>query len=160
MDFTSRINSISGINWSCDWLYGSSSRRKWFGKSFGFVITFEVSYFVPIIQQLNNYYSCNRFIIDALTGQDVSRKLYAVSDIANMSAQREKEMNPKGVPDRKTHRVLDFRRTASVDAIHTGGKGHVRSGQWIRDANLKHFQTGDQSFLLLCLPLCRDKVIT
>ena len=39
-------------------------------------------------------------------------------------------------------RVLNFRKTVSMDAIHTGGKGHVRSDPWIKDANLKQFQNG------------------
>ena len=46
-------------------------------------------------------------------------------------------------------RVLNFRKTASMDAIHTGSKGHVRSDPWIKDANLKQFQNG-KVFLKLC----------
>ena len=45
-------------------------------------------------------------------------------------------------PGRKNLRTLDFRRTVSVDAIHTGGKGNVRSQDWIHHADLRQFQTG------------------
>ena len=71
-----------------------------------------------------------RFILDSLVGQDVANKLYAVSDIVNMSTanQRENQSSQnqkygiKSFSELKQKRVLDFRRTASMDAIHTGGK--------------------------------------
>ena len=46
-------------------------------------------------------------------------------------------------------RVLNFRKTASMDAIHTGSKGNVRSNPWIKDANLKQFQNG-KFFYMTC----------
>jgi len=80
-----------------------------------------------------------RFVVDCLVAKDISKKLYAVSDIANMGAHQDNQsQNVTG----KTLRVLDFRRTVSMDAIHTGGKGHVRSHQWLKEANLRSFHNG------------------
>jgi len=42
----------------------------------------------------------------------------------------------------------NFRKTASMDAIHTGSKGNVRSDPWIKDANLKQFQNDEQVVLV------------
>jgi hypothetical protein len=44
----------------------------------------------------------------------------------------------------KNLRVLEFHRTVSMDAIHTGGKGHVRSHQWLKESNLRQFNNGKQ----------------
>jgi len=97
-----------------------------------------------------------RFVLDCLVGEDVAKKLYAVSDVVNMSMANQRENQPsqnqkpgtKNFSEMKQKRNLDFRRTASMDAIHTGGKGQVRSHQWIKDANLKHFQTDEQVALV------------
>ena len=84
-----------------------------------------------------------------LLGRDVTRKLYSVSDVTNMgsnsNAQQQNQMNQ--TPGRPL-RVLNFRKTTSMDAIHTGSKGHVRSDPWIKDANLKQFQNG--KFYIMC----------
>ena len=95
-----------------------------------------------------------RFVLDCIVGQDVAQKLYAVSDIVNMSMSNQRAENQNQKPgsknfsEMKQKRVLDFRRTASMDAIHTGGKGQVRSRQWIKDANLRHFQADEQVALV------------
>ena len=88
-----------------------------------------------------------RIVLDSLIGHDVAKKLYAVSDVANMGAQANHEQAYGGngattSGNGRPLRVLNFRKTASMDAIHTGGKGHVRSNIWIQDANLKQFQNG------------------
>ena len=88
-----------------------------------------------------------RIVLDSLIGHDVAKKLYAVSDVANMGAQANHEQAYGGngastSGSGRPLRVLNFRKTASMDAIHTGGKGHVRSNIWIQDANLKQFQNG------------------
>ena len=95
-----------------------------------------------------------RNVIDALVGRDVARKLYSVNDVANMSssasaAQQNSSLSPigKGNSTMRRGAGLDFRRTVSVDAIHTGGKGHLRSLQWIRDANLTEINAGKIFFL-------------
>ena len=84
-----------------------------------------------------------RFVLDGLVGKDVAKKLYAVSDIANMSRVNQQEQKAKNIK-----RVWEFGRTNSVDAIHTGGKGHVRSQIWIEESNLKNFQTDEQVALV------------
>ena len=64
-----------------------------------------------------------------LVGEDVAKKLYAVSDVVNMSMANQRENQPsqnqkpgtKNFSEMKQKRNLDFRRTASMDAIHTGG---------------------------------------
>ena len=71
-----------------------------------------------------------RFVLDCLVGEDVAKKLYAVSDVVNMSMANQRENQPsqnqkpgsKNFSEMKQKRNLDFRRTASMDAIHTGGK--------------------------------------
>ena len=97
-----------------------------------------------------------RNVIDALVGRDVARKLYSVNDVANMSssasaAQQNSSLSPigKGNSTMRRGAGLDFRRTVSVDAIHTGGKGHLRSLQWIRDANLTEINAGK---IFFCSP--------
>ena len=75
-----------------------------------------------------------RFVLDSLVGQDVATKLYAVSDVVNMSMANQREHQPaqnqkpgtKNFSEIKQKRVLDFRRTASMDAIHTGGNQLLR----------------------------------
>ena len=96
-----------------------------------------------------------RNVIDALVGRDVARKLYSVNDVANMSssasaAQQNSSLSPigKGNSTMRRGAGLDFRRTVSVDAIHTGGKGHLRSLQWIRDANLTEINAGKIFFFV------------
>lgn len=90
-----------------------------------------------------------QFIIDSLVSRDIAKKLYAVSDISHMGSGANKNPDHQG---KKNLRTLDFRRTVSMDAIHTGGKGNVRSQDWIHEADLRQFQTGTmylftQSFL-------------
>ena len=66
-----------------------------------------------------------RFVLDCLVGEDVAKKLYAVSDVVNMSVANQRENQKPGTKnfsEMKQKRNLDFRRTASMDAIHTGGK--------------------------------------
>ena len=77
--------------------------------------------------------------LDSLVSRDIAKKLYAVSDISNMGSAGSKNPQQTG---KKPLRTLDFRRTVSVDAIHTGGKGNVRSQDWIQHADLRQFQTG------------------
>lgn len=86
-----------------------------------------------------------RFVLDALVGRDIARKLYAVSDIAKMSNHQYQQ---EPCQQRRGKHILDLRRTISMDAIHTGGKGHVRSGQWIKDANLRQFQADEHVALV------------
>ena len=65
-----------------------------------------------------------RFVLDCLVGEDVAKKLYAVSDVVNMSVANQRENQKPGTKnfsEMKQKRNLDFRRTASMDAIHTGG---------------------------------------
>ena len=82
-----------------------------------------------------------QFIIDSLVSRDIAKKLYAVSDISHMgSGGANKNQDHQG--NKKNLRSLDFRRTVSMDAIHTGGKGNVRSQDWIHQADLRQFQTG------------------
>ena len=81
-----------------------------------------------------------QFIIDSLVSRDIAKKLYAVSDISHMGSAASKD--PHQQTGKKNLRALDFRRTVSVDAIHTGGKGNVRSQDWIHQADLRQFQTG------------------
>ena len=93
-----------------------------------------------------------QFIIDSLVSRDIAKKLYAVSDISHMGSGANK--NPDHQGNKKNLRTLDFRRTVSMDAIHTGGKGNVRSQDWIHEADLRQFQTGimylfTQSFLCM-----------
>ena len=70
-----------------------------------------------------------RFVLDCLVGQDVAKKIYTVFDIVyktmanqlvNQSSQNQK-YGVKSFSEMKQKRVLYFRRTASMDAIHTGG---------------------------------------
>ena len=75
-----------------------------------------------------------------LVGEDVAKKLYAVSDVVNMSMANQRDNQPsqnqkpgtKNFSEMKQKRNLDFRRTASMDAIHTGGI-FSSCGQIVRD---------------------------
>ena len=84
---------------------------------------------------INNYF---------FLGRDVTRKLYSVSDVTNMgsNSNAQHQNNQMNQTPGRPLRVLNFRKTASMDAIHTGSKGNVRSDPWIKDANLKQFQNG------------------
>ncbi len=92
------------------------------------------------------------FVLDCLVGKDVSQKLYSVSDVTSMCAAAQENLSPalgnllgaggaKGASNNsssgKSLRVLDFHRTVSCDAIHTGGKGNVRSHQWLKLAGVR-----------------------
>ena len=89
-----------------------------------------------------------RFVLDCLVGEDVAKKLYAVSDVVNMSMANQRENQPsqnqkpgsKNFSEMKQKRNLDFRRTASMDAIHTGGIN--------RNSDFYHFQGHNSLFLL------------
>ena len=85
------------------------------------------------------------FVLDSVVSKDVSQKLYAVSDVTIMCASAQENAQNAGnvgngllpgvnANGGKSLRVLDFHRTVSMDAIHTGGKGHVRSHQWLKSA--------------------------
>ena len=75
-----------------------------------------------------------RMIVDCLVGKDVAKKLYATSDnvcsIKDGFKLRNSRKNLLG-------NMLNFRRTASADAINTGAKGWVRSDEWIDATNAK-----------------------
>lgn len=106
------------------------------------LLVFESAYLEKVFESDSRL----RFIMDCLVGKDVSKKLYAVSDMTSSSY-----MNDDFLPNQtkssgpgKSLRVLDFHRTVSMDAIHTGGKGHVRSNQWLREAALKDINDDEQ----------------
>ena len=75
-----------------------------------------------------------RMLIDCLVGKDIAKKLYATSDnvgsIKNGFKIRSSRKNLLG-------NMLNFRRTASADAINTGAKGWVRSDEWVDATNAK-----------------------
>ncbi|TRY67888.1 hypothetical protein TCAL_05175 [Tigriopus californicus] len=78
-----------------------------------------------------------KFILDCVIGKDITRKLYMLNEnVANMS-------NLKNVK-KNAIKPLDFHRTNSFDAIHTGCKGLVRSQNWMRGSELFDAHEGEQ----------------
>ena len=75
-----------------------------------------------------------RMLMDCLVGKDIAKKLYATSDnvcsIKDGLKLRSSRKNLLG-------NMLNFRRTASADAINTGAKGWVRSEEWVDATNAK-----------------------
>ena len=72
-------------------------------------------------------------LITCLVGKDIAKKLYATSDnVCSIKdgLRRNSRKNLLG-------NMLNFRRTASVDAINTGAKGWVRSDEWVDATNTK-----------------------
>ncbi|VVC96467.1 unnamed protein product, partial [Leptidea sinapis] len=60
-----------------------------------------------------------KVVLDCLIGKDITHKLYSVSEGLGMAATTESE----GVPTHLT-------RSASVDAVHEGTRGRLRSAAW------------------------------
>ena len=75
-----------------------------------------------------------RMLMDCLVGKDVAKKLYATSD--NVCSIKS-GMKVRGSRKNLLGNMLNFRRTASSDAINTGAKGWVRSDEWIDATNAK-----------------------
>ena len=75
-----------------------------------------------------------KMLLDCLIGKDIAKKLYATSDnvcsIKDGFKLRSSRKNLLG-------NMLNFRRTASADAINTGAKGWVRSDEWVEATNAK-----------------------
>lgn len=75
-----------------------------------------------------------RMLMECLVGKDIAKKLYATSDnvcsIKDGFKLRSSRKNLLG-------NMLNFRRTASADAINTGAKGWVRSDEWVEATNAK-----------------------
>ena len=75
-----------------------------------------------------------KMLLDCLIGKDIAKKLYATSDnvcsIKDGFKFRSSRKNLLG-------NMLNFRRTASADAINTGAKGWVRSDEWVEATNAK-----------------------
>ena len=75
-----------------------------------------------------------KMLFDCLIGKDIAKKLYATSDnvcsIKDGFKLRSSRKNLLG-------NMLNFRRTASADAINTGAKGWVRSDEWVEATNAK-----------------------
>ena len=75
-----------------------------------------------------------KMLLDCLIGKDIAKKLYATSDnvcsIKDGFKLRNSRKNLLG-------NMLNFRRTASADAINTGAKGWVRSDEWVEATNAK-----------------------
>ena len=75
-----------------------------------------------------------RMLMDCLVGKDVAKKLYATSD--NVCSIKS-GMKIRGSRKNLLGNMLNFRRTASADAINTGAKGWVRSDEWVDATNAK-----------------------
>ena len=84
-----------------------------------------------------------RMLMDCLVGKDIAKKLYATSDnvcsIKDGFKLRSSRKNLLG-------NMLNFRRTASADAINTGAKGWVRSEEWVDATNAKEVIRDTGSF--------------
>ena len=75
-----------------------------------------------------------RILIDCLVGKDIAKKLYATSDNVCSIKEGFKLRNSR---KNLLGNMLNFRRTASADAINTGAKGWVRSDEWVEATNAK-----------------------
>ena len=75
-----------------------------------------------------------RMLIDCLLGKDIAKKLYATSD--NVLSIKD-NFKIRGSRKNLLGNMLNFRRTASADAINTGAKGWVRSDEWVEATNSK-----------------------
>ena len=84
-----------------------------------------------------------RMLIDCLVGKDIAKKLYATSD--NVCSIKD-NFKIKGSRKNLLGNMLNFRRTASADAINTGAKGWVRSDEWVEATNAKELirDTGNE----------------
>ncbi|XP_037874970.1 blood vessel epicardial substance [Bombyx mori] len=60
-----------------------------------------------------------KVVLDCLIGKDITHKLYSVSEGLGLGAAGEREGTP-----------LHLTRSASVDAVHEGARGRLRSAAW------------------------------